>query len=177
MTMRENWTARTSEPRAQAVALSAQEKATLNAVVGELIPASADGFPSAADAGVGEFILVHLAPEDDQQLIHGLQAIAEAGGRAFQALPREMRVDALRRVEAQHSEFFTLLLLITYYGYYASALVAQSIRAVLGYEYNDHPQPLGYRLPAFDASDPLQKPAKPRGAYLATEAVSKVTTS
>jgi hypothetical protein len=103
-----------------------------------------------------------------------LQALDQAAGGSLADAPQERRVAALETTERDRAAFFTTLLRITYYGYYARPAVAHAIRTVLGYDYNDHPQPYGYRLPAFDPHDPLQKPASPRGHYVETAGVRRM---
>jgi Gluconate 2-dehydrogenase subunit 3 len=168
------WKQASSLPREVPATFSPQEMETLKAAVDQIIPPSGDGFPSAGEVGVHRFIARHLPPDDDEAFRAGLHALEASAGGPLASVAVEQRIAALRAVERERPDFFRSLLRITYYGYYSRPAVAQAIRDVLGYDYNDHPQPYGYRLPPFDACDPLQKPAAPRGAYVETASVRRV---
>ena len=172
--MNETWEQATSAPREAPVAFSEDELATLRAAVDEIIPASGDGFPSAGEAGVPAFIARHLPPREDETFRMALHAIDMAAGESLASATPPTRVAALRHVEQEQPDFFTSLLRITYYGYYSRPVVVEAIRTILGYDYNDHPQPYGYRLPAFDPQDPHHSPAVPRGRYVPTESVRRI---
>lgn len=75
--------------------------------------------------------------------------------------------------ETAEPDLFGMLRLALFTAYYESPAVVRAIRA-LGHDYNDAPQPRGYRMPAFDASDPLNAPAHSRGFYVATQDVTQV---
>jgi hypothetical protein len=172
--MNPSWNPSRSKPREQLCVLSPEQRAALRSTVAELIPNSGDGFPSAAEAGVDEFIVSHVAVDDDALLRAGLDAILSAAGAPLENISREQRVEVLRGVETGLPAFFTMLLGLTYHGYYSRGAVARAIRDVLGYAYNDHPQPDGYRLPPFDPRNPMHKPATPRGSFLPVPAAHEV---
>ncbi|MDE0390536.1 MAG: gluconate 2-dehydrogenase subunit 3 family protein [Rhodospirillales bacterium] len=133
---------------------SEAEARLLNALLDEIVPASADGrVPAAGALGVAE----HLASsaEDDpalaalfrEGLAHAAR-LAEERGAAFEALDAAKRIGVLEALEREAPEVFTALLRHTYMGYYSRA----DVRPHFGL--SDRPtQPEGYELPEDDPDE------------------------
>ena len=100
-------------------------------------------------------------------------ALAAGGGPLAGAADRPAVV---ARLQQDHPALFGTVQLALYTAYYESPAVIAAIRG-LGLDYNDAPQPDGYRLPPFDAADPLSAPTHRRGFHRATEAVTRVDLS
>lgn len=109
-----------------------------------------------------------LAGQDGLDRIVGL--LRDCGGPLMNAQDRAGVVSAF---ETAAPDLFGMVRLALFTAYYESPEVVRVIRA-LGHDYNDAPQPRGYRMPAFDPNDPLNAPAHSRGFYVATQDVTQV---
>jgi hypothetical protein len=136
-------------------ALCEAERRCLAAALDEIIPRSADGrMPGAGELGLVAHLEGALArsPELRAVLARGLAALDAAARRSgaggFAALPAgEERTALLREVAAEEPPLLSGLVFHTYAGYYQHPRVLEA----LGLEARP-PFPLGYELPAFDAS-------------------------
>lgn len=115
---------------------SSDERAQIDALLNQLIPASADGkVPAAGTLGVGDFIATKL-PGDralQETFRNGLERAAEIGASD---------ADAVARIETELPTFFQALRRLTYMGYYSRP----DIRALFGLSAKPvHPD--GYEVP------------------------------
>jgi hypothetical protein len=139
----------------QSPVLCASERRGLAALLDEIIPPSPDGrLPGAGELGLVGHLEGALArsPELRAVLARGLAALEAAarrsGAEGFAALPPgEERTALLREVAAEEPPLLSGLVFHTYAGYYQHPRVLEA----LGLDARP-PFPLGYELPAFDAS-------------------------
>ena len=147
--------------------LSEREMSLLAAAADGLLPGG-EGFPSASVAGAPAYMVAELGPEGvDVWLRPGLASLDTLAGGDFLALDQEGRTQVLQRCQDEDSPFFDRLLNLAYYSYYAQPAVIDVIRA-MGFAYNDAPQPQGYTMEPFDASNPEMLPAQPHGHFKKT---------
>jgi hypothetical protein len=148
-------------------ALSEREMSLLTAAADGLLPGG-EGFPSASAAGAPAYMAAELGSEGvDLWLRPGVAGLDTLAGGDFLALDREGRTQALQRCQDEDGAFFDRLLNLAYYSYYAQPAVIDVIRA-MGFVYNDAPQPQGYTMEPFDATNPEMLPARPRGYFKKT---------
>ena len=129
---------------------SPRQRELLDSMLDRIIPPQ-DNRPGAGSLGVGDFVESVAVGEPGliRLFMQGLAAIeiaaAERGPDGFTALPGEAQDDALRAVEASHSDFFDQLVLQVYNGYYTNLTVFESI----GYNLASVPAP-GAKLELLD---------------------------
>lgn len=117
-------------------------------VLDRIIP-SAEGFPSAGEAGIVDYISRQAAQsfELKQSLSKGLADIESGGDVAFAKLSDVEKDSVLREIEIEEPDFFDQLLIQTYNGYYTRS----DILKLLDME-DRPPQPLGHQMDSMDAS-------------------------
>lgn len=143
-----------------------RERAFLDQILGQIIPASEDGkIPSAGSLGVAEFLAkkIQTEPELGQLFQQGMLFIVEqikTVGKDFSSMNNEDWHAVVKKLEEQESEFFQALLRHTYMGYYSDAVV----RPHFGLSANP-PHPNGYEVPLDDPKElaALVHPVKKRG--------------
>lgn len=143
-----------------------RERAYLDEILNQIIPASEDGkIPSAGALGVAEFLTkkADTEPKLGELFQQGMIAIenqVNATGKTFDALNGEDWHTIAKQLEARESEFFQTLLRHTYMGYYSDA----SVRPHFGLSANP-PHPDGYEVPLDDPQEleALVAPVKERG--------------
>lgn len=163
-----------SEALPGATPIPAVEARLLGAFVDVLVPGD-DLFPAASEAGAHGLLAERLRQQHGPDAFDrvGAALAAASGGRSLTQLPNEERVVAVERLEREEPALFDILRTILYYSYYGSPLVVRAIRD-LGHDYNDAPQPRGYRMAPFDPTPGLNAPAIPRGNYQRTDEVARV---
>jgi hypothetical protein len=121
------------------------DRRTLSAVLGELLPASDDGrMPAAGELGLAAFVEQGAAP--GSELARALPALlASLGARGFAGLERAARVALLKELEQASPSAFRALLAVAYGGYYQHPRVVEA----LGLEARP-PFPKGYAVPPSD---------------------------
>ena len=138
----------------------------LNALLDEIVPASADGrVPAAGTLGVADFLAGKAADDPAlaalfREVLKRAAQIAEARGASFTALDAAGRVAVVAALERAAPDAFTALLRYTYMGYYSRA----DVRPHFGL--SDRPtQPEGYELPEDDPDElaALLAPVRARG--------------
>ncbi len=137
--------------------LSDTETATLQAVVGHIIPASAEhGIPAASDPAIFADIAGSLG-RYDAEIREALRLIEAAAGGAFVTLSAAEQMAALTRFRAGHPALATALGAVTARCYYRDDRVMASI----GMDVRP-PFPRGYELEPGDWSllDPVRKRGK-----------------
>jgi hypothetical protein len=147
----------------------------LQALVDVLLPG--DGhFPAASAVGAQGLLAERLREQMGPGAIDeiGERLALASGGVSLADLNGEERVAAVRRFERTAPDLFGVLRSLLYFSYYQNPLVVGAIRA-LGIPYNDAPQPLGYTMEPFDPTPGQDAPAEPRGRYIATASVSRLT--
>jgi hypothetical protein len=144
---------------AQVPELCEDERRTLDGVLDEIIPPSADGrLPGAGELGLARYVawepaLIRMVAQG----LAALDAIARRGaGQHFVALPRGERVLALDELAASEQAFPPVLVLHAYAAYYQHPRVLEA----LGLEPRP-PHPAGYATVAGDLS--LLEPVRRRG--------------
>lgn len=139
-------------------------RATLDAVLDELIPPSEDSrLPGAGEVGSGATVALALAASPEflpmiEQSLAALDECAKAlGAESFDALDRSGRLQALEANTEAHPGLIPSLVYHTYSAYYREPAVA----AQLGFEARP-PHPLGYEMEPNDLSllDPVKSRAK-----------------
>ena len=153
----------------------AEIAAMLKDLVDVLLPGD-ERFPAASDAGTHGLVADRLVGQMGETALDDLaQAVATCGG-PLEPLSATERKDVVKRLEADHPEWFETLRMIAYLAYYESPAVVRAVRA-LGHVYNDAPQPAGYAMSPFDEDDSLQAPQHRRGHYVRTEDVARLDLS
>jgi hypothetical protein len=146
--------------------------ATLAALVDTLIPGD-DDFPSASLAGTHGLVFNRIRQQLGngafQQLISALRRYGD-----FVTSSPDDRVSAVSGLQLDEPELFSFLRFATYLSYYEAPPVIAALQA-LGHDYNDAPQPLGYKLPPFDPA--IHVPANRRGSYKKTEEIARIDVS
>ena len=86
---------------------------------------------------------------------------------------------ALIAFEQEQPAEFTALWRLAVFGYYSRPETIAAIQRDLAPAYHGAPLPLGYAhaIAPWDANDPLQMPANPRGHYVRTEDIRRVDLS
>ncbi len=111
---------------------SPAQRELLDSVLDRLIPPQ-DNRPGAGSLGIGDFVESVAVGEPGliRLFMQGLAAIeiaaAERGPGGFATLSGQAQDEALRSVEASHSDFFEQLVLQVYNGYYTNLTVFESI--------------------------------------------------
>ena len=132
----------------ESITRSTDEKALLNGLLDEIIPASDDGrIPSAGSLGVADFIAnkARKVPGLMGLLKRGLraaQALIESQGDTFEALPAADRLALAKILERREPEFFAALTRYIYMGYYTDPTVPP----LFGLSPKP-PHPYGYEVP------------------------------
>ena len=132
----------------ESITWRADEKALLDGLLDEIIPASEDGrIPSAGSLRLADFIAnkAREAPGLADLLKRGLrpaQALLEPKGDTFEALSPAGRLALAKNLECWESEFFTALTRYTYMGYYTEP----SVPPHFGLS-SKPPHPHGYEVP------------------------------
>ena len=127
---------------------TSKDRTLLDAVLDQMIPASADGrVPAAGRLGTGEFILRIAASEPTTSVLirQGLDHLAkltEASGLDFTVLDAASRRDLLLKLEVEKAEAFQAILRHAYMGYYSRP----DIRLLFGLSAQPT-QPFGYEVP------------------------------
>ena len=145
---------------------SADEKALLNGLLGEIIPASDDGrIPSAGSLHVTDFIAkkAREVPGLADLLKRGLrtaQAFLEPKGDTFEVLSPTDRLTLVKNLERREPDFFTALTRYTYMGYYTDPTVPPHFGLS-----TKPPHPYGYEVPDESPEElaALVEPVKKRG--------------
>ncbi len=145
---------------------------TMRALVDTLVPGD-DRFPSASAAGVHGVVAERLRAQAGRSQLDRVLAALDSDARRFAASNAAERGEAVKRFEHGDPALFEALLTTVYLAYYESPSVVCALRG-LGRAYNDTPQPDGYAMAAFDATDPAQAPTHTRGRYVATDEVARV---
>ena len=133
-----------------------QHRDLLDNILDLLIPANAQkGIPAAGTAQVGDF-LESRAAQDESVLVALNQLLSHAA-----QLNTDVNVEMVEAIEAGNTEHFTLLLTLTYMGYYSRP----EIRSTVGVgSWPVHPK--GYEVP-LEPTDMIKKltaPVSERGA-------------
>ncbi len=142
---------------------------TLEAFVDVLIPGDAD-FPSASAAGAHGLVAERIRAAEGSA---GIVALAEAltAGDSFLTADR---VAATAAFAAADPTRFVFARFATYLAYYQTPAVILTLQRI-GHDYNDAPQPRGYRMAPFDPA--LHTPKNPGGAYKKTEEIVRLDVS
>lgn len=146
--------------------------AALAALVDVLMPGN-DLFPAASAVGTQGQLASRLR---ERAGADGLNLLLECLGVDFAEGSPAEREEIVRRIEDAQPALFALVRMAAYTSYYAAPAVIAAIRA-LGHDYNDAPQPTGYKLRRFDPTPGVDLPAEPRGSYLKTDKVARVDTT
>ena len=98
------------------------QKSLVTAMLDRLIPRQGE-HPGAGEIGVADYL--DGAVSESSQLrrlfsdgLNTVQAAASAHGPRFEDLDSDTQDEVLRKIEADHSEFFERLVMLTYNGYY-----------------------------------------------------------
>jgi len=150
----------------ESITWSADEKALLNGLLDEIIPASEDGrIPSAGSLGVEDFITnkAREVPGLADLLKRGLrtaQALLKPKGDTFEALPPADRLALAKILERREPDFFTALTRYIYMGYYTDPTVPPHFGLSA-----KPPHPYGYEVPDEGPEEltALVEPVKKRG--------------
>ena len=136
----------------------------LTSILDELIPASTDGkIPGAGSVVSPEFL--RTASDDASDPVGAIDAVLAGVSRRtedFAVLDRSERMKILQAVETEAPDSFTLLVRLTYMGYYSRP----EIRPLLGL--GAHPvHPDGYRVQdeSSELIDSLTRPVRQRGRF------------
>lgn len=136
-----------------------QNRDWLDAVLDQLIPANPEkGIPSAGAFGVGDFIVASAA--EDKHVAKALTELLASTSASTSASDASVSVDIVRQLEANCTNAFSVLVRLTYMGYYSRP----KIRSAVGLgSWPVHPK--GYEVPV-EPADMLEKliaPVKARG--------------
>ena len=150
----------------ESITWSADEKALLNGLLDEIIPASNDGrIPSAGSLGVEDFITnkAREVPGLADLLKRGLrtaQALLKPKGDTFEALPPADRLALAKILERREPDFFSALTRYIYMGYYTDPTVPPHFGLSA-----KPPHPYGYEVPDESPEEltALVEPVKKRG--------------
>ncbi|MGF1624827.1 MAG: hypothetical protein ACFCVH_08080, partial [Alphaproteobacteria bacterium] len=127
--------------------------ADLAALSDTLLPGS-DRFPPASDVGANGVAADRIRARGGIDALERLVAALRRCGGPLATADPEARPGIVARLEAEEPALFGLVRLALYTAYYESPAVVAAIRG-LGLDYNDAPQPRGYELAPFDATDTL----------------------
>jgi hypothetical protein len=165
--------------------LTDDERAILDAALDALLPPTGS-FPAPSATGLIDDFIRHRVPATgahDGAL--PFPRVDSDGLRGILATLATLRADlgemtaALTAFEQEQPATFTALWRLAVYGYYSRPETIAAIQHDLASAYHGAPLPLGYAhaIDPWDASDPLQLPASPRGHYIRTEDVRRVDLS
>lgn len=144
------------------------QRALLNELLEEIIPASNDGrIPSARSDHVADFIIkkTREIPGLGELISQGMQTIQnaiETLALPFDRLARKERLTLMKELEQQKPDFFAALVRYTYMAYYTDP----QIPPLYGLS-KKPPHPYGYNVPEETLADitALVEPVKKRGIY------------
>jgi hypothetical protein len=165
--------------------LTEGERATLVAALDGLLP-PAGSFPAPSATGMIDAFILRRVPATDATVgTPPYPRIDSDGLRAILAALATLAADlggmtaALAALEREQPAEFTALWRLAVYGYYSRLETIAAIQRDLAPAYHGAPLPLGYAhaMAPWDAADPLQMPAHPRGRYTRTEDVRRVDLS
>ena len=127
------------------------QKSLVTAMLDRLIPRQ-DSHPGAGEIGVADYLDGAVSESSRLRRIFSdglntVQVVAARNGSGFEDLDADTQDEVLREIEANHSDFFQRLVMLTYNGYYINPTVLES----LGLEARP-PQPRGYVVEAGDLS-------------------------
>ncbi len=146
-----------------------QHRGLLDAILDQLIPANTEkNIPSAGSIGVADFIAARAIDDEEAStaIKELLSSVASVGGDVTPAMIQEL--------EQRQAENFTVLLNLTYMGYYSRP----DIRACIGLgSWPVHPK--GYEVPAEPAEviEGLTAPVTKRGRFYRDPADDQKVTS
>ena len=159
--------------------LSEDERRVLGAALDALLPPEGS-FPLPSQTDMIEAFVLRRIPAPGAGTIpypgidgDGLRAIL-----ARLASGGEM-TGALECLEHESPDEFLALWRLAVYGYYSRPETIAAIQRDLAPAYHGAPLPLGYAhaIAPWDPADPFQRPQRPRGGYIPTEAVARVDLS
>jgi hypothetical protein len=158
--------------------LNDEERRTLEMALDALLPASGS-FPAPSSIRVIEdFIIPRLAPA-------GSLPVPYPGLTAEDLKAILLRLDgdgamtaALEQLETEFPVAFKGLWALAVYGYYSRPEAIEAIQKDHAPAYHGAPLPLGYEhaIEPWNPDDSLQNPRQPRGSYIPTDAVQRITT-
>lgn len=163
-------------------ALSNDERATLAAALDALLPPDGSFPPPSATGIIDDFILVRVPAAADASgwvpypfiTANDLRAMLRELNRLIEAF--HDIAAALHAFEQANPAPFLALWRLAVYGYYSRPETIAAVARDHAPAYHGAPLPLGYAhaMAPWDASDPLQMPRNPRGAYVPTEQVQPI---
>ena len=130
---------------------SEAQKSLVTAMLDRLIPRQGE-HPGAGEIGVADYLDGAVAESSSLRRqfsdgLHTVQSAAHKLGADFHELSPDQQDEVLRTIEANHSDFFARLVMLTYNGYYINPTALES----LGLDPRP-PQPRGYVVEAGDLS-------------------------
>ena len=130
---------------------SEAQKSLVTAILDRLIPRQGD-HPGAGEIGVADYLDGAVSESSQLRRIFSdglstVQVVAAQNGSEFEDLDADTQDEVLRKIEADHSDFFNRLVMLTYNGYYINPTALES----LGLDPRP-PQPRGYVVEAGDLS-------------------------
>ena len=130
---------------------SEAQKSLATAMLDRLIPRQGE-HPGAGEIVVADYLDGAISASSQLRRLFSdgliaVQAAAAALGSGFEDLDADTQDEILRAIEADHSQFFDRLVMLTYNGYYINPTVLES----LGLEARP-PQPKGHVVEAGDLS-------------------------
>jgi hypothetical protein len=160
-------------------ALSEDERGVLGAALDALLPPEGSFPPPSQTDMIDAFILRRIPAAGAGPLPYpGLNA---DGLRAILArlVVGDGMTAALEALEREQPDEFLALWRLAVYGYYSRPETIAAIQRDLAPAYHGAPLPLGYAhaIAPWDPADPFQRPQRPRGSYIPTEAVARVDLS
>lgn len=150
------------------------DAAFVAALIDTLIPGDGD-FPSASEADVAPLVAARAKEMQGPAFLAGLRRALDRDGAPFADAEEAERVARLAAHEGAKPSDVQAVCVVLYLSYYGAASVKAAIRR-MGLQYPDAPQPDGYRMSAFNPDDPLEAPTHRRGHFVATDAVTRVST-
>ena len=130
---------------------SEAQRSLVTAMLDRLIPRQGK-HPGAGEIGVADYLDGAVAESSSLRRLfsdglHTVQSTAHKLGADFQDLTPDQQDEVLSKIEADHSDFFARLVMLTYNGYYTNPTALES----LGLDPRP-PQPRGYVVEAGDLS-------------------------
>ncbi len=130
---------------------SEAQKSLMTAMLDRIIPRQGD-HPGAGEVGVADYLDGAVSESADLRRLFSdglatVRTVAARNGSAFEDLDADTQDEVLRKIEADQSDFFEKLVMLTYNSYYVNPTVLES----LGLEPRP-PQPKGYVVEAGDLS-------------------------
>ncbi|WP_336644837.1 hypothetical protein [Microbacterium sp. USHLN186] len=122
---------------------------SLDALADVLIPGSEE-WPAPSELMLGADLLGRLRERETKALRAAVTTLVAAGW--FTSGTVAERVALMSEFAEREPVLFELLRRCVYYGYYAQPRVVGVLRA-LGYDFNEAPQPRGYRMDPLTAKD------------------------